>query len=131
MARGKKKKNNGEAEDMDHETNPEATERKRLKALAFSTGMLSDAPAAAGSVHLNPSSTVAKHHGKDIIKKSQRRSTRFLFSFPGLLAPIAGGKIGELKDLGTKNPILYLDFPQVYLIFHFYVKMSFSFEFCL
>ncbi|XLS58562.1 hypothetical protein HN51_008317 [Arachis hypogaea] len=114
MARGKKKNvDEAEATDMDPSTNSEAIERKRLKALAFSTGILSDVPDGdAGSVHLKPSSTVAKHHGKDIIKKSQRKSTRFLFSFPGLLAPIAGGKIGELTDLGTKNPILYLDFPQ-------------------
>ncbi|KAL6291706.1 hypothetical protein ACE6H2_009216 [Prunus campanulata] len=40
---------------------------------------------------------------RDILKKSQRKN-RFLF------APIGGGKIGELKDLGTKNPVLYLDF---------------------
>ncbi|KAJ1390045.1 hypothetical protein SESBI_37761 [Sesbania bispinosa] len=92
-------------------TNPEVIERKRLKALAFSNNMLSETPARS-SIHLNPSSTAIKHHGKDIIKKSQRKSSRYLFSFPGLFAPIAGGKIGELKDLGTKNPILYLDFPQ-------------------
>ncbi|MED6181127.1 hypothetical protein PIB30_016656 [Stylosanthes scabra] len=114
MARGKKKNvDEAEATDMDPSASAEAIERKRLKALAFSTGILSNVPAGeSGSVHLKPSSTVVKHHGKDIIKKSQRKSTRFLFSFPGLLAPVAGGKIGELKDLGTKNPILYLDFPQ-------------------
>ncbi|CAL5362748.1 unnamed protein product [Camellia sinensis] len=60
---------------------------------------------------LSPSKTVSKHHGRDILRKSHRKN-RFLFSFPGLLSPISGGKIGELKDLGTKNPILYLDFPQ-------------------
>ncbi|TKY44927.1 DNA-binding protein RHL1 [Spatholobus suberectus] len=86
-------------------------ERKRLKALALSNNILSEIPARS-SVHLNPSSVVAKHHGKDIIKKSQRKSSRYLFSFPGLIAPVAGGKIGDLKDLGTKNPVLYLDFPQ-------------------
>lgn len=90
--------------------NPEAAERRRLKKLAFSKGALSEAPARCAAP-LGPSKTVLKHHGKDIIKKSQRKN-RFLFSFPGLLAPIGGGKIGELKDLGTKNPVLYLDFPQ-------------------
>ncbi|XP_061348020.1 DNA-binding protein RHL1 [Gastrolobium bilobum] len=109
MARGKMKKKEVEEEG---EENPETIERKRLKALAFSNNMLSETPARS-SIHLNPSSTVIKHHGKDIIKKSQRKSTRYLFSFPALIAPIAGGgKIGDLKDLGTKNPILYLDFPQ-------------------
>ncbi|XP_030516181.1 DNA-binding protein RHL1 isoform X6 [Rhodamnia argentea] len=90
--------------------NPEAAERRRLKKLAFSKEILSEAPARC-SDPLGPSKTVLKHHGKDIIKKSQRKN-RFLFSFPGLVAPIGGGKIGELKDLGTKNPVLYFDFPQ-------------------
>lgn len=93
--------------------NPEAEERKRLKRIAISKNMISDAPAKACSVALSPSKTVAKHHGRDILRKSQRKN-KYLFSFPGLLAPITGGKIGELKDLGTKNPILYLDCPQVH-----------------
>lgn len=97
-------------------TNPDLEERSRLKRLAFSKRMFSES-AAKPQAPLSPSKTVLKHHGKDVIKKSQRKN-RFLFSFPGLLAPITGGKIGELKDLGTKNPILYLDFPQV-LASHF------------
>ncbi|XP_038686888.1 DNA-binding protein RHL1 isoform X1 [Tripterygium wilfordii] len=92
------------------EANPEVLERKRLKKLAFANNILSEAPVSA-DCPLAPSKTVIKHHGKDILKKSQRKN-RFLFSFPGLLAPIDGGKIGDLKDLGTKNPVLYLDFPQ-------------------
>lgn len=91
--------------------NPDVLERKRLKKLAITNNIVSDAQVKA-PYSLNPSKTVAKHHGKDIIRKSQRKN-RFLFSFPGLLAPInGGGKIGELKDLSSKNPVLYLDFPQ-------------------
>lgn len=105
MVRTSKNENGGITE-----LNPEAEERKRRKHLAFSNNLLSEAPLKAFSA-LSPSRTVIKHHGKDILKKSQRKN-RYLFSFPGLLAPITGGKIGELKDLGTKNPILYLDFPQ-------------------
>ncbi|KAK4428190.1 DNA-binding protein RHL1 [Sesamum alatum] len=105
MARGAKKEGSAAAD-------PEAEERVRLKKLAFSTNVLSQSPAKVGhSAALAPSKTVIKHHGKDILRKSQRKN-RYLFSFPGLLAPISGGKIGELKDLGTKNPILYLEFPQ-------------------
>ncbi|KAG5100505.1 hypothetical protein JHK82_045557 [Glycine max] len=111
MARGGKAKKKEEGEEEANLTNPETIERKRLKSLAISHNILSETPARS-SVQLNPSSVVAKHHGKDIIKKSQRKSSRYLFSFPGLIAPIAGGKIGDLKDLGTKNPVLYLDFPQ-------------------
>ncbi|KAF9624017.1 hypothetical protein IFM89_007715 [Coptis chinensis] len=85
-------------------------ERSRLKKLAFTRNILSQTPLKPPST-LPPSKTLVKHHGKDIVKKSQRKN-RFLFSFPALLGPIKGGKIGELIDLGTKNPILYLDFPQ-------------------
>ncbi|KAK6148187.1 hypothetical protein DH2020_019099 [Rehmannia glutinosa] len=94
-------------------TDPEAEERIRLKKLAFSRNILSQSTPKVGrhSAALAPSKTVIKHHGKDILRKSQRKN-KYLFSFPGLLGPISGGKIGELKDLGTKNPILYLDFPQ-------------------
>lgn len=106
MAREKKKK----AENQHEEENPEVEERKRLKKLAYSNNLLSQTPAK-GFTPLAPSKTVIKHHGKDILKKSQRKN-RYLFSFSGLLAPISGGKIGELTDLGSKNPILYLDFPQ-------------------
>lgn len=103
---GKSKKIEGNKE------NPDVLERKRLKKLAISNNILSDTPAKP-TYSLNPSKTVVKHHGKDIIRKSQRKN-RYLFSFPGLLGPISGGgKIGELKDLCSKNPVLYLHFPQV------------------
>lgn len=104
----------GRPKKLDHESslepNPEVTERKRLKRLAFGKGILAETPAKVREP-LSPSKAVIKHHGKDIVKKSQRKN-KFLFSFPGLLAPLGGGKIGELKDLGSKNPVLYLDFPQ-------------------
>lgn len=106
MVRAKKGNENG-----NDSPNPGVLERKRLKKLSLSKGMLSETPARSQS-YLNPSKTVLKHHGKDVLRKSQRKN-RFLFSFPGLLAPVAsGGKIGELKDLSSKNPVLYLHFPQ-------------------
>ncbi|XP_060670374.1 DNA-binding protein RHL1 isoform X1 [Ziziphus jujuba] len=109
MGRGSSKKKE-ETGNGGGEEKPETTERSRLKTLAFSNNMLSHTPANPAQP-LSPSKSVTKHHGKDILKKSHRKN-RFLFSFPGLLAPIAGGKLGELKDLGTKNPLLYLHFPQ-------------------
>ncbi|XP_023001787.1 DNA-binding protein RHL1-like [Cucurbita maxima] len=107
MARGSSSSKRDEAKG---EMDPEIAARKRLKKLAFTNNILSETQAKP-QAYLSPSATVLKHHGKDIVKKSQRKN-RFLFSFSGLLAPVSGGKIGELKDLGTKNPILYLDFPQ-------------------
>ncbi|KAB1213154.1 DNA-binding protein RHL1 [Morella rubra] len=109
MARGASSSKEEERE-TSREPNPELRERKRLKRLAFADSILSETPAKVDSP-LSPSKAVIKHHGKDILKRSQRKN-KFLFSFPGLLAPTSGGKIGELKDLGTKNPVLYLDFPQ-------------------
>lgn len=122
-ASSKKKRKVGE--DGEGSANPEATERKRLKTLAFSNNILSQTPAKPLSP-LMPSKMVAKHHGKDVVKKSQRKN-KFLFSFPGLLAPIAGGKIGDLKDLGTKNPVLYLDFPQVPSFNYLFISFPFLF----
>lgn len=115
MAKGDKKSK------PNPQTNPETQERNRLKNLAITHNILTkDAPAkvvstssSSAAAPLNVSKLVAKHHGRDILKKSQRKN-KFLLSFPGLLAPVSGGKIGELKDLGTKNPLLYLDFPQVF-----------------
>ena len=116
----KKKKSENQLEE---ESNPEALERKRLKKLAYTTNILSQTPAK-GFSPLNPSKTVIKHHGKDILKKSQRKN-RYLFSFSGLIAPISGGKIGDLTDLGSKNPILYLDFPMVIFLLFFYIHFCF------
>ncbi|KAI9079540.1 hypothetical protein K1719_038512 [Acacia pycnantha] len=66
---------------------------------------------------LNPSDAVLKHLGKDIVKKSQQRK-KYLFSFPGHIAPIGhDGWIGDLKNLGRKNPVLYVDFLQSKLLF--------------
>jgi len=92
--------------------NRDVLERKRLKKLAITNNIVSDTQVRA-PYSLNPSNFFVKHHGKDIIRKSQRKN-RYLPSFPGLLAPVnGGGKIGELKDLSSKSPVLYLDFPQV------------------
>ncbi|XP_010461656.1 PREDICTED: DNA-binding protein RHL1-like [Camelina sativa] len=88
----------------------ESKQRKRLKTLALDNQLLSDSQAKSNS-SLKPSKQVLKHHGTDIIRKSQRKN-RFLFSFPGLLAPISGATIGDLDRLSTKNPVLYLNFPQ-------------------
>lgn len=49
--------------------------------------------------------------GKDICKKGHRKN-KYLFSFPGLAAPVAGGKFGDLTQLDSRNPVLYVDFSQ-------------------
>ncbi|KAI0500518.1 hypothetical protein KFK09_018732 [Dendrobium nobile] len=89
---------------------PESEEKKRLRSLAVSKKILRRSPANA-SAPLEPSKAVVKLQGRDIVKRGQRKS-RYLFSFPGLIAPLTGGKIGDLANLATKNPVLYLEFPQ-------------------
>ncbi|KAG2314311.1 hypothetical protein Bca4012_064978 [Brassica carinata] len=107
MVRASSSKKGGSGDKDD----PESKQRKRLKTLALDNKLLSDSPSRCLSSSLKPSKQVLKHHGTDIIRKSQRKN-RFLFSFPGLLAPISGATIGDLDRLSTKNPILYLNFPQ-------------------
>uniref|UniRef100_A0A0E0E805 DNA-binding protein RHL1 n=1 Tax=Oryza meridionalis TaxID=40149 RepID=A0A0E0E805_9ORYZ len=102
----------------------EADERCRLRSLAFSNGLLQRGEPAAPRSALTPSTSVSRLQGRDIVRRGGQRKSRFLFSFPGLLAPAAaasGGRVGELTDLGTKNPLLYLDFPQL-LGTHVYPK---------
>ncbi|KAG0516374.1 hypothetical protein BDA96_10G356500 [Sorghum bicolor] len=91
----------------------EADERRRLRSLAFSNGLLQRGDPAAPRAPLAPSPAVTRLQGRDVVRRGGQRKSRYLFSFPGLLAPAAsGGRVGELADLGTKNPVLYLEFPQ-------------------
>ena len=55
---------------------------------------------------------ILKSDGRDIVKKTTRKS-KYLFSFPGLMAPVACGKLGDLSNLDSKNPVLYVEFPEV------------------
>lgn len=92
----------------------ETDARRRLRSLAFSNGLLQRGDPPAPRAPLAPSAAVARLQGRDIVRRGGQRKSRFLFSFPGLLAPTASaGRLGELADLGTKNPVLYLEFPQV------------------
>jgi hypothetical protein len=47
---------------------------------------------------------------KDIIKKGSGRKGRYLCVFGDRLRCMAGGKIGMLARLDTKNPVMYVDF---------------------
>uniref|UniRef100_A0A0E0HVV7 Uncharacterized protein n=1 Tax=Oryza nivara TaxID=4536 RepID=A0A0E0HVV7_ORYNI len=77
----------------------EADERRRLRSLAFSNGLLQRGEPAAPRSALAPSTAVSRLQGRDIVRRGGQRKSRFLFSFPGLLAPAAaasGGRVGEL-----------------------------------
>lgn len=85
-------------------------ESKRLRELAFSRGLLSEKKAVP-EVPLRPHAGIIRCDGKDICKKGHRKN-KYLFSFPGLAAPVAGGKFGDLTQLDSRNPVLYVDFSQ-------------------
>lgn len=99
-----------DANDAKMEDNAENRERQRLRKLAFSRKLISQTRSNP-SRPLQPTKVILNSDGKDIVKKGQRKS-KYLFSFPCLVAPVSGGKMGELVHLDTKNPVLYVDFPQ-------------------
>ncbi|XP_020112875.1 DNA-binding protein RHL1 isoform X3 [Ananas comosus] len=115
----KKKLEEEEEEEEEKPSRPsdhEAVERRRLRSLAFSNKLLCRGGAPPKpSFPLAPSPALAKLRGRDVVKRGQRKC-RFLFSLPGHLAPLpgggGGGRIGELAHLATRNPVLYLEFPQ-------------------
>ncbi|KAG0577547.1 hypothetical protein KC19_5G164300 [Ceratodon purpureus] len=85
-------------------------ESKRLRELAVERGLLGekrDVP----EESFVPHAGILRCDGKDICKKGHRKN-KYLFSFPGLVAPVAGGKFGDLSQLDSRNPVLYVDFPQ-------------------
>jgi hypothetical protein len=58
------------------------------------------------------SAVMLKADGKDITKRSSARRNRYLLVFNCQLAPAAAGRLGTLAKLDTKNPVMYLDFPE-------------------
>eukprot|EP00252_Welwitschia_mirabilis_P008939 TRINITY_DN21206_c0_g1_i1.p1 TRINITY_DN21206_c0_g1~~TRINITY_DN21206_c0_g1_i1.p1 ORF type:complete len:446 (+),score=128.45 TRINITY_DN21206_c0_g1_i1:262-1599(+) len=100
----------GEATDGKPTDNPELQEKQRLRKLALRKKIISERKANSSDA-LKPSRAILNSDGKDIVKKGQRKS-KFLFAFPGLVAPVSGGKMGDLMHLDTQNPVLYVDFPQ-------------------
>jgi hypothetical protein len=85
------------------------TSRKIIES-AFDKGILSRTRRLSAST-LPPSKVMIKAGGKDIVKKSTNRKGRYILVFNCQLAPAAAGKLGTLSKLDTKNPVIYIDFP--------------------
>jgi hypothetical protein len=85
------------------------TSRKIIES-AFDKGILSRTRRLSAST-LPPSKVMIKAGGKDIVKKSTNRKGRYILVFNCQLAPAAAGKLGTLSKLDTKNPVMYIDFP--------------------
>ncbi|MCO5598132.1 hypothetical protein L7F22_052224 [Adiantum nelumboides] len=104
------KRKEKEGAPLSAEDKAEEAQSKRLRDLAFSRRLLSRARSHARHPSF-PSKTILNSDGRDVVKKGHRKS-KYLFAFPGLLSPVAGGKLGELTNLDSKNPVLYVEFPQ-------------------
>jgi hypothetical protein len=50
------------------------------------------------------------HQERDITKKGKRKN-KFLFCLPGKLMISANAKLGEIENLDTDQPTMYMDFP--------------------
>ena len=66
---------------------------------------------AAAEYELDASEVLLKRDGKDIYKKSTARKSRYAMVFPGHLNVIKEGKMGEMREMHTQSPVVYLDFP--------------------
>ncbi|GAX84372.1 hypothetical protein CEUSTIGMA_g11794.t1 [Chlamydomonas eustigma] len=101
--------------DNDHVSGPAhkgfQIESKRLKDKALKTGLLTEEKFKQ-SEQLLASKALTKCNGYDIVKKSSARKSRYLVVINAQLAPAAAGRMGTLSNLDSKNPVMYLEFPQ-------------------
>lgn len=66
---------------------------------------------AAAEYEMDASEVLLKRDGKDIYKKSTARKSRYAMVFPGHLSVTKEGKMGEMREMHTQSPVVYLDFP--------------------
>ncbi|CAL8462872.1 g2406 [Coccomyxa elongata] len=85
-------------------------ESKRLQDIAYE-GMISKTRRMCTN-ELMPSKVLTKADGKDITKKSSARKGRYLLNINAKIAALAAGRMGALAQLDSKNPVLYIDFPE-------------------
>ena len=62
------------------------------------------------AVALDASEALMKRDGKDIHKRSSARKSRYAMVFPGHVSVMREGKIGEMREMHTQSPVVYLDF---------------------
>ena len=53
-----------------------------------------------------------KCDGKDIVKRSSSRRSRYLMIFDCKIIPAAAGKLGTLAQLDSRNPVMYIELPE-------------------
>jgi len=72
--------------------------------------MISTARPATAAVEMDASEALLKRDGKDVYKKSSAKKARYAMLFPGQLSATKEGKIGEMREMHTQSPVVYLDF---------------------
>jgi len=92
------------------EAEAQLEEAKTLAELALANGVLKKAPARGPSLPAHPA--LSRAIGCDLVKKASKRKNRFLLCLPGFLSQTSAGEIGELAQMNTTTPVLYINHPQ-------------------
>jgi hypothetical protein len=78
---------------------------------AIRTRLISATRPGTSEYELDASEVLLKRDGKDIYKKSAARKNRYAMVFPGQLSALKEGRLGEMREMHTQEPVVYLDFP--------------------
>ena len=84
---------------------------QRAHERAVRTKLISSTRPGTSAHELDASEVLLKRDGKDIYKKSAARRNRYAMVFPGQLSALKEGRLGEMREMHTQEPVVYLDFP--------------------
>jgi len=94
---------------LDEKAQAQLDESNRLQQLAFDRGVVSKAKRV--DINSTGSGLPARADGLDIVKKGNMRKNRYLLNISARISASTAGKMGTLSQLDTRNPVLYIDFP--------------------
>lgn len=94
---------------LDEKAQAQLNESSRLQQLAFDRGVVSRCKRV--DINSTGSGLPARADGLDIVKKGNMRKNRYLLNISARLSASTAGKLGTLAQLDTRNPTLYIDFP--------------------
>ena len=100
----------GKENDADADAMMETARARAAHERGVNVKMISTARPATAEVEMDASEALMKRDGKDVYKKSTAKKARYAMLFPGQLSAIKEGKIGEMREMHTQSPVVYLDF---------------------
>ena len=100
----------GKENDADADAVMETARARAAHERGVNVKMISTARPATAEVEMDASEALMKRDGKDVYKKSSAKKARYAMLFPGQLSAIKEGKIGEMREMHTQSPVVYLDF---------------------